>query len=410
MSSANLVSITYVPETTYGVPDTPLSGVTAETARFTSESLSGTPDTQVSTNIRTDRMLSGQVVTGLTVEGDLNIELAAGQFYWDMFEGAMMSTWQAAQTLAGAEVTLTTIDAQSATLTIAAGDFSSIGAIAGTTLQLIPATGSPVGVVVTSVTSATELVVATSVNQPAITAETMDVSHPEYLDIGAIQNSYTFSKAYEDCLHELTTDEHSQKYSGTLVGGFNVSASYGEIVSGTYNLNSNGWELENPSMQQNIVSAGGTINPATTTQSLNSSVDIPLITSGAFESTDFCTESLTITLDNGLNPNNCIGRAAPSGYTLGTANITVDVSAYLSDTAYDAWMDKKLDQVPVAISFEMANVDGGYSFSMPSVQLSFPDPSSDGQDEQVMIEASGTASVGSNGESALRIYKLVGDQ
>src|SRR5210317_85289 len=182
MSSANLVSITYVPETTYGVPDTPLSGVTAETARFTSESLSGTPDTQVSTNIRTDRMLSGQVVTGLTVEGDLNIELAAGQFYWDMFEGAMMSTWQAAQTLAGAEVTLTTIDAQSATLTIAAGDFSSIGAIAGTTLQLIPATGSPVGVVVTSVTSATELVVATSVNQPAITAETMDVSHPEYLD------------------------------------------------------------------------------------------------------------------------------------------------------------------------------------------------------------------------------------
>ena len=63
MSSGNLVSVVYVPETAYGIPDTPLSGVTAETARFTSESISGTPTTTTSANIRTDRA-SGQSAAG----------------------------------------------------------------------------------------------------------------------------------------------------------------------------------------------------------------------------------------------------------------------------------------------------------------------------------------------------------
>ncbi len=91
---------------------------------------------------------------------------------------------------------------------------------------------------------------------------------------------------------------------------------------------------------------------------------------------------------------------------MGTAAITIESSIYLGDEAYDDLMPAKLTQAPVSMSFTMQNADGGYVFDLPAVQLSFPDPASEGQNEQTMLEASGTAKVGENGESALRIYKL----
>jgi len=73
-------------------------------------------------------------------------------------------------------------------------------------------------------------------------------------------------------------------------------------------------------------------------------------------------------------------------------------------------MEGKLTQTPVSMTFTMANADGGYAFHLAQIQLSFADPSSQGQDTQTMIEASGTGKVGANGESAIVIYKLLGDQ
>jgi len=55
MSSANLVRLTAIEETVYG--ETPVAG-NFKTARFTSEALSGTPDTSESQSIRTDRLSS----------------------------------------------------------------------------------------------------------------------------------------------------------------------------------------------------------------------------------------------------------------------------------------------------------------------------------------------------------------
>jgi hypothetical protein len=202
MSSGNLVSVILVPETEYGVKDTPLSGVTAETARFTSESLSGTPTTTESAAIRTDRMSSGQVVTGLEVGGSLEYELSSGVYFDNMFSAAMMSTFIAAATLAGETVTLTPdgTDDQLATLTIV-GDFTTISADVGDIIQLVPASGATVTVTVISVTSTTELEVATSAGEAAIVGATMDVEVPAHLVIGADQQSYTFGKSYLDVQH-----------------------------------------------------------------------------------------------------------------------------------------------------------------------------------------------------------------
>jgi hypothetical protein len=237
----------------------------------------------------------------------------------------------------------------------------------------------------------------------------MTVAVPAYLDIGTEQISYVIGKSYTDVLHDVGTDVHSQTYTGSLVSAFNISASYGEIVTGSFTTVGNGYDQEVPSFQQQVVVAGGSVTPAGTTNPVNASVDVPLVTSD-LSATDFCIEQFTIDLDNGLSPTQCIGKIAPTGYTLGTAGISISTNIYLSDTSYDAFMLAKLTQDPVSLTFTMENIDGGYAFSLPAVQLSFPDPAATGANEQTMIEAAGQAKVGPNGESALRIYKLVGEQ
>jgi hypothetical protein len=409
MSSGNLVEIIYTSETVYGETDAPLSAAVAETARFTSESVSGSPTTTISESIRTDRMSGGQVVTGLEVGGDLNTEVAVSQFQSDFFEAGMMSTW-VPQASTSTDVTLTPTTSTQATLTIT-GDFSTIGpgVAARDVLQLIPTSGTPVVVLVISVNSTTECTVATKEDEAAIAGVSMTVAIPEHVEIGQQQKSFTVSKAYLDVLHLASSDEHSQRYNGSLVSAFNVSATYGEIVTGSFTIAGNGYLQEAPSYSQQIESAGGTVNPAATTAPLNASVDVPIVASDG-TSTTFCIESFDLTLDNGLEPSNCIGTIAPEGYTLGTASIDINASIYLGDSSYDSFMAQKLTQDPVALTFTMQNAAGGYAFYLPAVQLTFPDPSSEGQNTQTMLEASGTAKVGANGESALKLYKLVGDQ
>ena len=90
MSSSNQVRVAFIEETVYG--ETPAAGNFIQ-ARFTSDALSGTPDTVESQQIRVDRLSSGQVLTGLTVGGALNYELAKENSIDTLFEGAMFNTW-----------------------------------------------------------------------------------------------------------------------------------------------------------------------------------------------------------------------------------------------------------------------------------------------------------------------------
>lgn len=91
MSESNQVVIRYIPEVTYDT--TPVDGVW-ETVRYESDSLSATPTTTESAEVRADRMISDMPKVGMTVGGDVNIELSATSFD-DLIESAMCSTWQA---------------------------------------------------------------------------------------------------------------------------------------------------------------------------------------------------------------------------------------------------------------------------------------------------------------------------
>lgn len=412
MSSPAAVEVISLKELTYGVtPD--LATAEANTVRFISETLSGTPTTTTSAEVRKDRMSGGQVVTGLESGGDINFELSDDHVYEEFMSGAMMSNWVEGATSIDGSLTLTK-DAVNDQLAVILDPAMDTGDIDGAGRALMvgdvvairgfvnAVNNGPVQVTsVIDTTSFQATVPRLSVTETTATGSTI---LGDYLDIGSIINSWTLSKAYGDVLHLLSTDEHSQRYTGSIVNGMNLNITYGEIISGTFSFLSNGYIQEFPSLHQRIVTAGGEVAEAGTANPMNGSVDMPMVTVNG-QPTDFCIQTAALTLDNGSTPQNCIGKLAPTKYTLGTANITIEMSIYLSDQSYDKFMPGKLSMAPIALMFAAVHEGAGYAFDLRAVQLTFPDPAVSDQNAPLLIEASGVAKVGPEGASALRIWR-----
>jgi hypothetical protein len=404
-SAAALLLVSRVITGTAGDPQvttaaTNLTGGSGEfsTARFTSESYSGTPETTESQQIRTDRMSSGQVVTGLTVGGGHEFELAKETAIEDYMESAMFNDWSSM----GLVTRAATINAGAFTITSVTGSYITDGFVVGDFVKLggYTAPENNVTVMLVAVTA----LVLTYVGPEGMvngTGGTTTAQRHDKLSIGIEKHSLTIEKTFLD----LTT--RGIIYKGMLCSDMELTVEYGSLLTGSFAMSGNDYDTADTAAEfatyQSYISA-----PATT-GSLNGSVDMPFLATdvtGYFESGTFCIQSLGISLANNLTTQTCIGKAAPEGYNPGTAQISVDLSTYLKDSSWDL-LARKLTQESFGIGFTVGNASGSYGFFMPAVQVSFEDPTSGGANQDVSMEMSGQAKVGDNGESALTIYRSV---
>lgn len=398
MSSSNSVSLSYVDETTYGVTPTPGAGVTLRKIRIASESLSADPITVESDLIRTDRMSAGQLVTGLEVGGAIPFELARDSFFDKFFGLAMMNTWEAATgDVSSVSFTIDGSDDQRGDL---AGTGVGTGISVGDILKVTEGANTYVFQVIT-VTDADNLVVACNKGQANFTGGTS--RRPAYVEVGKTQSSVTIAKAYEDVFGN-PTEEQSQTYSGCLVTGMELSIPWGEKVTGSINFMGNGYEQESPSYQQQVDTAGGTVEGAPTALPL-SAVNIPLVTADGV-ATEFCIQSATISLDNGMTPQNCLGSHTAKRFELGEAGFNVQLEVYLGDQSYAKFQPAKITQTRVSLTIALLRDNGGYAIVFPSLQFSFSDASSPGKNQSVMYSLTGVASIAADGVSKPRIYQL----
>ena len=393
MSSSNLVRLAFIEESVLG--ETPVAG-NFSTARFTSESLSGTPGTTESQQIRSDRMSSGQIVTSLEVGGEVNFELAK-EGPLDLFmASAMMNAWSVA-----APVTVDLeIDIAAKTIERASGDFNvdlDVGDIFSTTNFLSLANNTQFQVL--QIVSPTVIRVSIPAGVTSEVGVGTTFKRADRLSIGTTKKSFSMEKSFVD----LTTK--ALIYKGMLASQMSLSVNYGEIVNGAFEFSGTGYEAADAAGEF-ITNARTVVSPATT-NSMNGSIDMPFISSsavGLLSDVDFCIQSLGIELNNNLQAQNCIGEVAPKDYSAGTAAISVDLSAYLANGNWSL-LAKKLSQESFAIGFMLKNIDGWYGFYLPAVQVSFDDPGSSGANQEISLEMSGTAKVGDSGESALYIYR-----
>lgn len=396
MSSSNRVRLAFIEETTIGT--TPVSG-NFKTARFTSEGLSGTPQTTQSQQIRSDRLSSGQIVTGLEVGGDINFELAKEASLDLLIASAFLSDWST-QVLQTVDLD---IDATAKTIERASGDWNStvvvgdIITLAGF-LQTVNNTQFQVlEIVSTTVIRGTFNESGGAVITEAGTGTTY--KRADKISIGTVKKSFTFEKSFLD----LTTK--ALIYPGMMVDTMSLNITYGQIVTGTLGMVGTGYQ--NADSAAEFATNGRTIDAAATSNSMNGSIDMPFINSssvGDLEEVGFCIQSFGLNLNNNMTAQTCIGEQAPKDYSAGEASVEVTLSAYLAD---DNWaiLAKKLTQEPFALGGMVKNLDGWYGFYLPAVQVSFDDPSSGGANQDISIEMSGSAKVGAAGEKSLTLYR-----
>lgn len=382
------------PQTTQGPTNLASGAGEFSTARFTSEALSGTPDTVESAQIRVDRLSSGQVVTGLTVGGALNFELAKEDAIDTLLESAMYNTWVASAPV----VVGLTLDSTAKTITRGAGSFLTEGIVVGDYITLQGANAENVGPVI--VLDVTALVITyqgpTGMTNDTPTGYTL----ADKLEVGITKQSFSMEKAFLD----LTTK--GINYRGMIVSEMELNIAYGELNTGSFTFSGNDYEAVSAAADFNTYQRE-IVDPATT-NSMNGSIDMPfLVTSadGTLGDDGFCIQSVSLSMNNNLTAQTCIGQAAPTDYSEGTAQVGVSMSAYLGNNAWQL-LGKKLSQEAFGLGFLVKNTDGWYGFYLPAVQVSFDDPASGGQNQDVILEMEGTAKVGANGEKSIYIYKL----
>lgn len=383
MSSSNLVRIAAVTEVTAGI--TPATAFS--TVRKISDSLSGTPTTTESEEARSDRQSAGQLQVGLEVGGDIEVELSGLPIYSTFLSSAMKSALTAAATQAGVDTLGVTAANQ---LTATGTDLTTLFA-AGDMIRLtgfINAANNVLAVV--TVVTATVLTVLT--RDPLVIEADTGVStadRPSYYQIGSTDKTFTIEKRFMDLA------DKSLVYRGAAVDTFSVSMEYGAIAKGTFGFVATDYEAP-------VALVPSSVTAATDELAFNVSSDVGLIVvDGAVA--PFCIQSLNIELNNNAQPNTCIGTLAPTGYTLGTAQITVSMSAYLADSNW-SYIDNKIDSTPISLLASIENADGGMAFYLPSVQLSFQDPNGAGRDQQVTLDMEGTAKYSSAFANSFRVY------
>lgn len=393
MSSSNLVRLAFIEEAVLG--ETPVAG-NFNTARFIGESLSGTPGTTESQQIRSDRQSSGQILTSLEVGGEVNFELAK-EGPLDLFmASAMMNNWD---TVSAVVVDLE-IDSVAKTIERASGDFNvdlDVGDIF-TAFDFVN-TANNVPFQVLEIVSPTVVRVSMPAGVVDEVGAGTSFKRADRLSIGTIKKSFSMEKAFLDLSSKALI------YKGMLASQMSLNVAYGEIVNGSFGFS--GTKYENADIAGEFITNARVINPPATSNSLNGSVDMPFISSsavGVLDDVGFCIQTVGIELNNNLQAQNCIGVIAPKDYSPGTAQVSVTLSAYLAD---DNWsvIAKKLTQESFALGFMLKNASGWYGFYIPAAQLSFDDPSSGGANQEISLDMSGTAKVGSNGESALYVYR-----
>lgn len=369
-----------------------------ETARFTSESLSGTPTTVESQQIRTDRMSSGQIVTGLDVKGGLNVELASENALELFLASVMYSNW-VVDTVVTANLDY---DASAKTLTRATGTWSTDVAV-GDLITLAGMTNSVnnTQVMVATINSATVIgVLAPTTMITESTSVTSSFVCCDKLTIGTTKKSFSMEKKYTDLTNM------GINYKGMIAGSMGLNVAFGALVTGDVSFSGN--DKDEVSAAADFLTYNRNLNVPATTDSLNGSVDMPFIGTsaiGSFAVSSFSVKSVGIKLDNNLLAQTAIGNIAPSDYTPGTCKVDIDLSAYLSNASFPL-LAQRITQTPIQIGFMVKNTGGGYGFYMPAVQLSFDDPSSGGQNQDVMLGMKGMAKVGASGESAIKIFRI----
>lgn len=399
MSSSSQVRVAYLAEATYGV--TPATG-NFETVRLNSETLSGTPVTNQSAEIRADRQPTGNNLVGIDVAGDITGNLSPTTWVTDFFEAGMLDTWNARITT-GAATVLVEATGSDYNLTRSAGSYVSDGFAVGDLVELATGFGTTnnhkFGEVLTVGALTLKVAAQAGLATAAGSGDEVVFRHA-YVEIGSDKKSFSVSKKFLD----LTSKALS--YRGMKVNTMTVdlqSRSDGTVTFGLAGGGTGAGTL-GPYDPTDDLATGHTVTAAETQGALNGSNDAGLVIVDQAR-VGYCVGGFNLSVNNNHTPQTCIGQLPASAQNEGEATANITLNAFLADDNFDLHTTKQAGTT-IAVAIPVTTSAGeGYAFSLPAIKPDFPDAQTGGKNQQTVLPISGVAEPTST-RNALRIYNV----
>ena len=186
------------------------------------------------------------------------------------------------------------------------------------------------------------------------------------------QRSFSIQTGYEDIGQYILRD-------GLVPGTFNMEVSTGAIVTGSFTYNGRATAISSTDTLGNTGTY--TVLEAPAGPVVNATTDVgDLVKDGAALS--FCIQSLSVTGENTLRNQMCIGSKFPSGIGTGRFNLTGSMSVLFEDGSL---FTDFLNHDTVSLSWSITDAhQRQYFFNIPSMKISTDDPSPGGIDQDIV--------------------------
>jgi hypothetical protein len=378
MSRANREQLAYIKEVTWGTtPGTP----TGQIVNMVSNSLGQSNESTISNHIRSDTNRVGVVRTGLTVGGDVAMELHYGTPVDNFFEAALRSaTWGSALTVTSTSIGAATSD----------DSFNGTGLPAFVPGQYIKVSGFANAANngwhrVISATSS-KIIVNTNLTLesagPSVTIKGTSIKN------GTTDHSFTWQRDFQDITQFLTM-------RGARLGTFSLNLGTASIASATASF-----------LGQGVTRSGSTVWSATTaaptTDSMNTVNNIKKIfLNDTALTVDLTAFDLSIT----TNPEalRAIGSLSNVEISTGSIGVSGSLTEYFEDQTF---LDKSIDftsfRLAVVIEDDAGN---GYVIHLPNCRITSGSPDNPGIDQQITAPYSFQATYDSTLAATIGITK-----
>lgn len=199
------------------------------------------------------------------------------------------------------------------------------------------------------------------------------------LEVGSTRNTFTVAKGYKDIGVWAT-------FRGVHVGSMSLEIPEEGKVTGSFTcmaLSSEDGTVD--------PTDGETINPATTTVPMGSATSIGDITiDDQSLAGEACISAMSLSMDNTMQIQRCLGKAGPGALIATRANITGSITVAWSADSYDIWKNT-LTRDAIKIVFPLTDAAGNeYVFEIPQAEVDGDLPDA-GNEELVQIELNITA-------------------
>ena len=369
-ADSNLGRIAFEREATFNQKNPTFNG---QIARITSSSLAANKETEVSDELRADRMVGDLIETAFTSGGDLGFEFSLGGTWDDLLESLIAGTYAANPIAFSGSSTITAATQN----VLAVGAF--VGAVVGQYILIAGMTnaGNNGWHRITAKTDDDNVVIATPSGTLADeTAAAAKITSKLLRNPGdpanIVKRSYNLEQYFGDI-------DVAQLFLGQRLGAMSLTTAANAIVAGT-------WTFLGATLQ--VQEASGpftdtTVDP-TTTDVVGATANVGGILI-ADQPAPCLVQSIDLTVDNALRNQNAVGSKYPCGIGYGRMSVNGTITVYFQDlTLYNQF----LNHSDLSLEWGFTDLAGnGVHFYLPRVKIATDTPALEGIDTDVLEAA-----------------------